>query len=939
MKGEYLVEAGWGVQGPPPCAALHKELVIDRLTGRDAIGSIRHPAHTWRAPMRQSAELAAFESIAMAYLTDVAMAAELRPGDPHWLHPDLWQRLQHPQGDSGFRWLPCTWSGPRDASPLNKNEGPLGSIRVTRVGGADKPEPLSDTLVLLAGNVNTKHQLQFGADIGIRIVIHLAQGEARIYGVTLSNVSSDHALLTVPREVDTLLVPEGLRSVKQAIADALVGGPVDDGQGPIGCEGAVWLHNIERSRQRGAPTNRYSVSGLAARVKNPHRRLERSRIHDFRVEIDIAFGKAQVRGASVVHVHRNDYIGSAAGPADAKRWVERRVRAFAMDGASQGSPSDISRRRSTRTPDDLDKLRSDLPLYTRHDASQWSLDLQIDNPRRWFETRTAEPRTGPDAPPPTLATNVSAAVRLPDQEVVDAPVLSDKQGSIETHLRATELFSRLQAYGFEPEAYFRFARLPLVQRARPAMTWAPDGELPNAEVRPFIGGVTGPASLRDRVQLLVRYGSASPFHREKQEGVPGPGQGSAGQRRSVRRKAQYLSVACDQRWAWHEFGHVLAYAGTGELELPFAHGVGDGLAAIAADPASKLAVDAEAPARFITFPWIEVPGRSHGRLAQREGYCWCGARNLVRLNFDAPVERYQHGYFGEQLMSSSLFRLYRALGGDTRDPSRADDASDLQVRLEASDYCIYLVMYALSLLGADSIAPAQTPDQFVAALIDADLATGAWEVEAPWPFSASGEVRTLSRRGGLVHKVIRWAFERQGLYATSNPRSIVDGLGKPPEVDVYIADRRPLHGPDGEAGGYAPVPLRTGAADAPWLAAPEAVVLGGDGRVTITVCNRGRLPAADVSVRAWARDASDAPWVALQLETRMSSPPLQSGGSSDFTFSQHPAGTQDALWVLASADAPADPSNVGPHVAPPTDLAALRDLVAHDNNLALARLR
>jgi hypothetical protein len=917
---------GWGVLGPPPRAGLHIERVVDRLTKQDVIGSIRHPSHAWCAPVPRPGDEAALRALALAYLEDVAKAAKLRAGDPRWLHPELWQRLrQARQRRDGFRWLPCSWSGPRDASTLPKGVGPLGSILIQRVDGAD-------VMVLLAGHASTEHQLQFGADIGIRMVIHLANDLARIYGVTLSNVSSSAALQAVPPQIDMLLQEGGLRPIKQAVAATLVGGPVDDGQPS---SGAVWLNNIERSRQRGAPPNRYCVSGLAAQVKNPYRKLERSRIHDFRVEVDVKIDD-RVRQARVVHVHRNDYIGSAA---DA--WTWRDLEAFTMDGASQGKAKEISKRRPSRSPLELEELRSPVRLFTNWYQSA-SPELRIDNPRPWFETRTAEARNEAGAPPPTVPTGRFGAVALPDMPADGPPVLSDAQASIETHLRATELFFRLQAYGFDPEAYFRFARLPLVQRARPAMTWAPDGDLPNAEVRPFIGGTRAQARLWNRVQLLVRYGSASPFHREKQPVVADSAREPGDEDHWNRRKAQYLSVACDPRWAWHEFGHVLAYAGTGELELPFAHGVGDGLAAIVADPASQLAVEADAPARFVTFPWIEVPGRSHGRQARREGYCWCGARNMVRLDFDAPVERYHHSYFGEQLMSSSLFRLYRSLGGDTRSPHMPDDAADLKVRMEASDYCVYLVMYALSLLGADSVAPAQTPDQFVAALIDADLATGDWRVRALWPFNAAGGAREMERHGGLVHKVVRWAFERQGLYATRRPRKTVEGPGRPPVVDVYIEDRRPLQtGLDADPGGYSPVPLRLDESDASgslWLAAREAMVLNG-GWLTITVRNRGRLRAADVSVRAWVRYAFGEPWTPLDAEAPLAQDCAPRGGHAVFRFRLVPADWREALWVLASADAPADPSNLGPGVLPPTEPAALRDLVAHDNNLALARLK
>jgi hypothetical protein len=40
---------------------------------------------------------------------------------------------------------------------------------------------------------------------------------------------------------------------------------------------------------------------------------------------------------------------------------------------------------------------------------------------------------------------------------------------------------------------------------------------------------------------------------------------------------------------------------------------------------------------------------------------------------------------------------------------------------------------------------------------------------------------TFERIGGCVHKVIRWAFEAQGLY-----RSFTNAPGYPPPVDIFI---------------------------------------------------------------------------------------------------------------------------------------------------------
>jgi hypothetical protein len=379
----------------------------------------------------------------------------------------------------------------------------------------------------------------------------------------------------------------------------------------------------------------------------------------------------------------------------------------------------------------------------------------------------------------------------------------------------------------------------------------------------------------------------------------------------------------------------LNFASTGELEFPFAHSAGDALAAIATDPISRLAAKGEPDAelRHATFPWIEIPGRSHGRSAMR-GYAWCGCRNLTRLDFSASLERYRHTYFSEQLMSSSLFRLYRSLGGDTRAPGGTPQDDDELVRLSASDYCIYLIMRGISLLGPDTLAPARTADQFVSALIEADLGTDAWDVTATWPFNR--DERELNRKGGRVHKVIRWAFEQQGLYATDQPRATAEGPGLPPRVDVYIADRRREDGNEGD-GGYAPVPLRHGL-DQPWHA--HCGWLRRMGReLKVKVGNRGTAPAIHTGLRVWvsatAATVEEAIWTALEADASWQL--IVEGGRADFTL-QLPFDVEaGSLWVFACAETPADHSNLRCD-PPPSSWADLLELVAHDNNVALARL-
>lgn len=332
------------------------------------------------------------------------------------------------------------------------------------------------------------------------------------------------------------------------------------------------------------------------------------------------------------------------------------------------------------------------------------------------------------------------------------------------------------------------------------------------------------------------------------------------------------------------------------------------------------------PQRFATYPWIAIPNRRHGRRADT-GYCWCGARNLLRLASTAPRLRHRHGYFEEQLLSSSLFRLYRCMGGDTRGDTRGGAKKvDLGTRQDASNYGLFLIMRAIALLGSDSVAPARTPDQFVSALIEADVGTGRWSRPAG-----------RKRAGGQLHKVIRWAFEQQGLYADGgHPQRVVDGAGKAPPVDLYIADQR--RGSDVPDGGYWPMPLRANQANAPWHAHSTAISRVGKG-IAIEVHNRGSAPASGVSVAVWASPGlgQGAVWTAVPVPNQV--PSLGHRDKATVTT----ADLDDPFWigerwVLAVVDSSGDPAIAAPGLALPTDRQDLLDWVASDNNVALRQL-
>ena len=128
---------------------------------------------------------------------------------------------------------------------------------------------------------------------------------------------------------------------------------------------------------------------------------------------------------------------------------------------------------------------------------------------------------------------------------------------------------------------------------------------------------------------------------------------------------------------------MLIAGATGALELEFAHSVGDALGAILSDPDSRLAD--EGAWRGVTFPFQSLPNRRHDH-TPGDGWSWSGS--LARpTRFFAGVGGHhvlnRGGYCSEQIMSSTLFNLYRSLGGDAR---TAAGKPDKRVRRVAAEH-------------------------------------------------------------------------------------------------------------------------------------------------------------------------------------------------------------------------------------------------------------
>src|SRR5258705_8709879 len=203
----------------------------------------------------------------------------------------------------------------------------------------------------------------------------------------------------------------------------------------------------------------------------------------------------------------------------------------------------------------------------------------------------------------------------------------------------------------------------------------------------------------------------------------------------------------------HElFGHGVLFNHVGSRNLRFSHSAGDSSAAILNDPGSQ------APDRYQTFPWIAVAARRHDR-AVAAGFGWSG--NIPLHKFDRVVDR--DGYNNEQILSTTMFRIYRSIGGDS---------ADIATQRFAARVTCYLMLSAIG-----TLTPATNPpdaEHFADALMTADAADWASERLA----------------GGAYGKVIRWAFENQGMYQSSGAATPNNLEGDPPAVDVYIEDGR-----------------------------------------------------------------------------------------------------------------------------------------------------
>lgn len=279
-----------------------------------------------------------------------------------------------------------------------------------------------------------------------------------------------------------------------------------------------------------------------------------------------------------------------------------------------------------------------------------------------------------------------------------------------------------------------------------------------------------------------------------------------------------VSIAADVRVVLHEFGHTVLWDSVHSPNFGFAHSSGDSFAAVLMDPESALRNDPVK--RFYSFPWITT-SRQHNRDVAA-GWAWGGTNDVG-------------GYNSEQILSTTHFRIYRSLGGDSTDVSR---------RKMAARQTVYLIFRAIGSLASNPVTPTPNPSVFATALMNADIGTSNFE----------------GYRGGAFNKVIRWGFEKQGLYQAPGTPPPFTTPGKPPAVDVYINDGLDYLG-NQRNGEYVFQPVHWECKDIWNRLAPsvgggggvhQAPVVGQINYAYVRVKNRGTQAANNVVVRGYS---------------------------------------------------------------------------------------
>jgi hypothetical protein len=503
----------------------------------------------------------------------------------------------------------------------------------------------------------------------------------------------------------------------------------------------------------------------------------------------------------------------------------------------------------------LNPLRSSvtLPALKGPDhAGAWSLSGDI------IHIQDFEP---PSSAPPTA----------PKGADFDYQARTDKFAAVNAYYHCDRFFRLVEDLGFPRASYFKATTFPLTvdHRGRVKST---DGIEVNARTQ---GNTTADGGL-----LNVRFALADTGD-----------------------TTHPIGIACDWRVVLHELGgHGPLWNHINFGMFSFAHSAGDSFAAILNDPDTQI----EGDDRFITFPWIPIlrTVRRHDRKVA-DGWGWGGKMDLG-VNPDRQLDPL--GYQSEQILSTTHFRIYRSIGGDSMQPN---------MRRFAARFVAYLILRTIG-----GLTPASPPDHaaaFAELLMKADA----------YDWTSEGHA------GGAYAKVIRWAFEKQGLYQAPGAPTPVTTEGAPPLFDVYIDD--------GRNGEYQYQPHYWGC-QAIWnrLAddggtTHQEPVTGTTNFAYVKIKNRGRATATGVTVKAFHTTTSAGqvypddwqPMTTAQLSAH-DVPPNSAAEITVGPFAWEPSQAGHECMIMV-ASAPGDASNIG-NFSPGETIPEWR-LVPHDNNI------
>lgn len=233
---------------------------------------------------------------------------------------------------------------------------------------------------------------------------------------------------------------------------------------------------------------------------------------------------------------------------------------------------------------------------------------------------------------------------------------------------------------------------------------------------------------------------------------------------------EYYGAATSYRMMLHELSHVIILD---HLQTPnftgFSHSFGDTLAAILNDINSAYAPPSTSANRFATFPW-ESSGASQGANRRHDkdtqmssGWYWGGNQDTG-----------SNGYNSEQLLSTTLFKAYRALGGDDTNPLRREFAARMicAVILKTVRYYAATSSYVFFV---------SSPPDAASFCADMRYRDTYFALNEP-------PIQVDNVRMGTSHKVITWAFEK--LAAFNAPSPTPPNPPAPPTFDIYIDDGR-----------------------------------------------------------------------------------------------------------------------------------------------------